>query len=63
MTKDDYLPRRKDKFDTWKETYDSIVEAEAIDFRLRCCRDYRIKNNHFGTQGSLYRNEIKEGRL
>lgn len=30
MAKDDYLPRRKDELDTWEETYNTNVEAEAL---------------------------------
>lgn len=30
MAKNDYLPRRKDKLNTWEEAYDTNVEAEAL---------------------------------
>ena len=30
MAKNDYLPLKKDKLDTWEETYDTNVEAEAL---------------------------------
>ena len=30
MAKGDYLPRRKDEFDTWEEHYEDSVETEAL---------------------------------
>ncbi len=45
MAKDDYLPRRKDELDTWEETYETNVEAEALTMGFDAAEILTLKTN------------------